>query len=417
MNFSYYIRTLLNSVDRPLLLISKTEVEGLFKDINQQLNTHVGFPDVYREPGFCLDFLGEGTPRPRYLGRLSSDCIMADLEAQIPAQGSSLEEPETLDDRSFPSFQQKMQAALLASKTKSKVDQDKRRKDRIKNKKGLYSELKRSQCYLGLRPRGTAQLPNFVTNPNMTQEESERAQEAYEVAAGMRLPCLDLLAKATYQFDRNVVFVCIDIEVYERNPRRLTEIGVCTLDTLDLVDLAPGKGGESWMDLLRCRHFRIAENAHLTNKDFVTGCPDRFELGESEWISVKDAPQVLSSCFKFPFSEPGKYTPYPADVRRLAPGGMMIAPQIVEHSSHIRNVVLVGHNIRSDIDYMRTIGYDVGNLTNLIEAIDTSNLFRAFKHEQNPRNLGSVLLEFELTGWNLHNAVSKHLVLYHLFFF
>ena len=397
----------MDSTEKPLLLIPQTEVELLFKDINQGLNLGVGFPDVYREPGFRLDFIEEGSPLPRFLGRLSSDCIMAELEVLIPAQGSALEEPENVDDRTLPAFRQKMQGALLASKQKNKAAQDKRRMERIKTRKGLFAELKRSQCYLGLRPRGINQPTNFVANPNLTFEETQQAQEAYELAAGIRLPLLNFSAKAPHQFDRNVVFVCIDIEVYERDSNKLTEIGVCTLDTLDLVNIAPGEVGKKWMEKLRYRHFRIAEYAHLTNKDFVDGCADRFEFGTSEWISIKDAPRVIASCFKAPFSEPGKYTPHPAEARQLHAAGSRKHTQVNESPSHNRNVVLVGHSIKSDIDFMRKVGYDVGNLSNLVEAIDTSNLFRAFKHEQNPRNLGSVLLDFELTGWNLHNAVSR----------
>ncbi|KAI4248959.1 MAG: hypothetical protein L6R42_009137 [Xanthoria sp. 1 TBL-2021] len=57
-----------------------------------------------------------------------------------------------------------------------------------------------------------------------------------------------------------------------------------------------------------------------------------------------------------------------------------------------------------DIDYLRKLGYDVSNLSNLIEALDTADLYRAWKHHQNPSKLGSVLMEIEMIGWNLHNA-------------
>lgn len=72
-----------------------------------------------------------------------------------------------------------------------------------------------------------------------------------------------------------------------------------------------------------------------------------------------------------------------------------------------RNIILVGHDIQSDINYMRSIGYDVSNLPNLLEAIDTADMFKALKHEGQSRSLGGVLLELEMVGWNLHNAVSQ----------
>lgn len=69
-----------------------------------------------------------------------------------------------------------------------------------------------------------------------------------------------------------------------------------------------------------------------------------------------------------------------------------------------RNVVLVGHEVKSDIEYLRAIGYDVTNLSNLLEAVDTIDLYKAMKHAPNTPSLGTILLELELTGWHLHNA-------------
>ena len=68
-------------------------------------------------------------------------------------------------------------------------------------------------------------------------------------------------------------------------------------------------------------------------------------------------------------------------------------------------MILVGHNIRSDISYLRSIGYDVGNLGNVLEAIDTIDLWRAWKHEQQATKLGNVLLELDVAAYHLHNAV------------
>jgi hypothetical protein len=46
----------------------------------------------------------------------------------------------------------------------------------------------------------------------------------------------------------------------------------------------------------------------------------------------------------------------------------------------------------------------VYNLSNLQEFVDTSNMWQALKRDANPRNLGSVLAELDIVGWNLHNA-------------
>ena len=402
---------MLDTTQKPLLLIPETEVEELFREIKMTFDIQISFVDATIEPGLQLGFQQEGSPRPRFLGRLTNLCSVIDLEAMIPGEGSAAEEQEVLDERSLPIFRAKMSAAIQAGKQKSQHAKDKRRIDRMNVKKGWCAELKRAQCYLGLRPRGTARKEDFYGDPNMSWDDSQRAQEEYEKAAGIRLPPIDLAASAPFPFDRNVVFVCVDVEAYERDQRRVTEIGISTLDTLDMIKVPPGERGEEWMKLMRCRHFRIVETSHLNNSEFISGCADRFreQFGTSEWISIKQAPQVIASCFKSPFSTPGQYTPYPASIHDVPRHGFNVLPLVQDDPNIKRNIILLGHDVRSDIDYLRKIGYDVGNVPNVVEAIDTVNMYRAFKHEQNPRSLGSVLLEFDIAGWYLHNAVSDFL--------
>ena len=394
---------------KPLLLIPREEVLDLFKEIYTNLRIPAKFPDVTRHPGFDIEFEEEGSPRPRYLGRLTDHMSLLDLEAEIPEPGMEPGEPQVLEDRTFPAFRRKMEAAIQAGKNRQKNAKSKKKQDRVIQKRGWCAQLKRAQCYLGIRPRGIASKEDFHNNPNHTYEESRAAQAAYEKAAGLKLPTLVATSPAPYPFDNDVVFVCVDVESYERDHKKITEIGISTLDTLDLLNTPPGEGGVEWMKKIRARHFRIAEYAHLQNTEFINGCADRFEekFGKSEWISINEAPQVIASCFRHPFSTPGQYASYPSDVRmvgRYGCGSQYVPP--VNKDAPKRNIVLVGHEISGDIQYLRNIGYDVSNLSNLLEAIDTTDLFRAMKHGQNPTSLGSVLLDLELIGWNLHNAVS-----------
>jgi hypothetical protein len=39
-----------------------------------------------------------------------------------------------------------------------------------------------------------------------------------------------------------------------------------------------------------------------------------------------------------------------------------------------------------------------------LETADTAFMWRYLKRETNPRNLGSILAELGIIGWNLHNA-------------
>lgn len=231
-------------------------------------------------------------------------------------------------------------------------------------------------------------------NPNLTWEEMLKANEKQDQAAKVIVPKLDVEKLVPYPFDSEAVFVSVDVESYERNHNFITEIGISTLDTHDLAAIPPGEGGINWMRKIRARHFRISEFTHLVNKDFIVGCADRFEkdFGDSEFISIKDAPHTVASCFRPPFSASSDSADWNAS----------------EHleSDPKRNIILVGHDTRTDIAYLRSLGYDPGNLSNLLEVLDTAELFRALVYDYQPKALGGLLLDLGMTGWNLHNAVS-----------
>lgn len=101
---------------------------------------------------------------------------------------------------------------------------------------------------------------------------------------------------------------------------------------------------------------------------------------KSEFIALNDAPKVIASCFKPPFSGPDQV------------------------SDPDRPIILLGHDTAADVNFMSQLGYDVHNLRNLQEIADTASMWRYLKREPNPRNLGMILYELEIAGWNLHNA-------------
>ncbi|KAL8714133.1 MAG: hypothetical protein Q9220_001861 [cf. Caloplaca sp. 1 TL-2023] len=390
----YYIHTLLSSASKPLILIPATEVQALFDDIKKELRLLVYFPSPDREPGFLLSFDEPGIPRPQYLGRLNLQHSLDDMEALIPPYKSSENDAQRSNDRSFAAFKKKMEAAVEATRQKSKHQRDKKKKERIGIRQGWCEQLKRTQCYLGIRPRAEPDLLDPLQDPNIPQRELERALKRYHLAQCLDLPGLIVSESAPFRFQNDVVFICVDVEAYEKEHRPITEIGVSTLDTRDLTTLPLGEGGTAWMKKIRSRHFRIKETAHLHNSEFVAGCADRFEseFGVSEWISIREAPQVIASCFRPPYSAEADPVCTGSEVN----GDATSLPK--------RKLILVGHDIRMDIDYLRKIGYDVSNLSNIIEALDTADLYRAWKHQQNPTKLGTILCDLELVGWNLHNA-------------
>lgn len=220
-----------------------------------------------------------------------------------------------------------------------------------------------------------------------------KAKERQDQAAKVIVPKLDVEELVPYPFDSDVIFISVDVESYERNHNFITEIGISTLDTHDLAKIPPGEGGINWMSKIRARHFRISEFTHLVNKDFIVGCADRFEkeFGESEFISIKDAPRLVASFFRPPFSPSLESADWNALERN--------------ESDPKRNIILVGHDTKTDIAYLRDMGYDPSNLSNLLEVLDTTELFRALVYDNQPKGLGGLLLDLGMTGWNLHNAV------------
>lgn len=200
-------------------------------------------------------------------------------------------------------------------------------------------------------------------------------------------PGINIKYPAPYEFESNVIFISIDIECYERDKRKVTEIGVSTLDTMDLVDLSPGPHGENWFQKIRSRHFRIKEYTHLENRDFVHGCAGDFRFGKSEFISLADAPKVLATCFRPPYSA---------------------TDSEVDHlREEKRTIVLVGHDFANDLRYMQRLGYDVTNLSNLHQRhpiADTQGLYRALWQQWDAVKLGAILEEAEIAPFGLHNA-------------
>lgn len=357
------------SSPKPLIFVPAADVEAFILEINKKLKLRLRVPN---EPGFVIDFREPGSPCPRYLGMLSSKEDLPVLENNIPGPEFRHEAEDLVDLRTLSAFKDKIQLVIDAGKRKSMLSKGKKGGNRNDHgvagvaKGSCSAQLEKTCRHLG--------LDNIANDPSLQ-------------GINAKIP------NAT-SFHDNVIFISIDIEAYERSRGTITEIGISTLDTDDLFDLAPGRGGAEWIKRMRSRHFRINEASHLENHKYVTGCADKFEkrFGTSEWISIKDAPQVVASCFKYPFS---------------ALGNQSQSTEINQREAVVkRNIVLVGHDVRADIDYLRSMGYNVANVDNLLGAVDTADLDRAISHQKQCRNLGTIVSELGGTPWNLHNAVS-----------
>ncbi|KAI9785141.1 MAG: hypothetical protein M1839_000779 [Geoglossum umbratile] len=346
---------------KPLLLLSFLEVLSFFEIINKETRPPLKFPS--KSEGFQISFSEmDPTLRPRYLGESSGKNEFKNLEQTVPSasfrpDGENLNLPPS--ERTLAAFRKAMELAQDATKNKSKAVKARKQLQRAEKQRGWGRQIKRSQRYLGLRQR----------------KERVELEQVFRQDLKINHTPLDVTMPAPYEMEGSAIFIAIDVESYERDHKRITEVGISVLDTEDLGGVPPGKDGGQWMEKIQTRHLRVREHSHLRNKDFVAGCAERFEFGESEWVTLKDAPLVVAECF------------------RPSPPGQPL-----------RNIIIVGHDVYSDIDYLKVLGYNPLNLSNLIEILDTNIMYRFLKREQNPRNLGSVLADLGLMGWNLHNA-------------
>ena len=150
----YYIHPHIDAFSKPLILVPALEVEALLFDINQDFNTSYQMPSPNKEPGFLLNFDKKGSPRPRYLGRVDADTSVEDMESKIPAPDFKANgETGVHEDRSFAAFKAMIEAAIQAGKNKTKSQRERKKRERIFSKQAWCDQLKRTQCYLGLRPR------------------------------------------------------------------------------------------------------------------------------------------------------------------------------------------------------------------------------------------------------------------------
>ncbi|KAF1844507.1 uncharacterized protein K460DRAFT_404802 [Cucurbitaria berberidis CBS 394.84] len=358
---------------KPVILVRESQVYALLKEINDHLKLALRITNQQREEGLVSCFPDHPRCLPRYLGRSHSREDYDNMVENTPndmfrAAGEPSHPP--LEGHTLEDFKQQMEELADIQKAKNKATRAKRQLDRHGKQRSMADQFKRTQRYLGLRPGMmdvTAQPPS--------------------------LGAVDPMSPAPFIFDQSVVFVCVDAESYERAHHKITEIGVATLDTRELIGVAPGIDGANWRNLIRARHFRVNEYRHLVNTDFVTGCPDNFDFGQSTLVNLEDAALHVAACFHPPFG--AHHSNGVSDIATL-----MSNTDVNEK----RNIIFLGHDTLGDVKYLQQLGYDPMMVENILEALDTSVMYRVWRREQQPTSLGKILLAFDIPGFHLHNA-------------
>ncbi|KIV89007.1 hypothetical protein PV10_08626 [Exophiala mesophila] len=470
----YYIHPPSNQYTyKPIILVPFAQMQQLVNEISDAFQIDVSVP------GFplTLKFRDDGTPYPKRLGTSTSREMARQLETEIPqppvGHGQAPPDTSASVQEAFECFQQMCHEAITACKGKGKAG-------RAHNKygspgfssgtgHGLHS-LHQAQRYLGLRPPSKKPQSPKESLPSIEQEK----------AAGTLLHRLDITSPPSYPFDKAPVLISLDLEAYERAHHLITEVGISTLDTLDLEDLPPGPGAINWIDQIRSRHFRISGREHLVNKDFCPGHPDHFQFGKSEFVDVNAVGGEIDKCLQWPFSVQYKHAAIKDDWNAASParkhteallndnasddegfGGVKIGPTNDEQDTasrsaatnvlkdigatnsvpdkwsmppdpisqqrgnRQRNIVIVGHAISADFDFLKNLGSKTFNSylghqsviavdgddlsTNpqsliIDQPLDTTQIYRAWKQEKSPRKLATVLKELGRPCHYMHNG-------------
>lgn len=209
---------------------------------------------------------------------------MADiLTTNVPAEDFKLKgEPEetlTPSNRSLAAFKTKVEGIIAVQKREKTTNKDKKKVERIAQQESWRHSIKRIQRYMGIRQCQNSSDAADLAAFESLSIEADGDKKGAAAQPALSTSTIDPTKPAPFDPEGSVVFVCVDVEAYERPPRPITEVGVATLDTLDLKGLAPGENGKDWLGKIRARHFRIEETKLLENTEYVRGCADRFEFG------------------------------------------------------------------------------------------------------------------------------------------
>ena len=466
---SYYICPLSSMFAKPILLLPLQQVQHLINQINNAFGIEMECPP---DP-FTVSFFDDGTPQPKLLGTSTSRDDVSGLEASIPpasdSYGDDLDEKQKVvvdeastsgkiakhpTDRSLEAFKAKVERIVTGTKKSKAVAKKKKDHERLLRQEDWAKSVKRAQRYLGLRPKLNTILTSQMASTT-SWSDAQQLQQDFFKKSGAILDPIDVNIAAPFPFDQEVIIISIDVEAYERDHRKVTEVGVSTLDTLDLVDIPPGEGGQNWIDQIRSRHFRVRERSHLVNKEFCGGDGNAFAFGNSEWVSLSDdeAAQAVDKCFEYPFSAAYKQAPEmsangenekPVNGATINVEGVEIPgpnSNIAQHTAnqkaanHIletrataqkvpktRSIILIGHDLENDVRYLRDLGcstfaaslgasatYPIaamgtGKRAIIHDFLDTAIMYRVLVKETQNQSLTRVMAALDRTAWHLHNA-------------
>lgn len=236
---SYYIAADYCEV---ITFIPEHQLQTLFDDINKEFpQAKIKITDKDHEGGLIIDFEDlRQELRPRWLGRCASRSHYRAWTDKLSMQPFMTLPTGSPPDRSIEAFKAKVDTANAANKAKKKAGKVQSFQKQLVQRQDMVRQGLRAQRYLGLLPKSeTSSMPDISGLSITTSVEVNQPPP--------------------YPFDMDSIFIAIDLEAWESPPRMVTEVGIATLDTRDLKNVAPGNVGKNWHSLIRGRHIRIDE--------------------------------------------------------------------------------------------------------------------------------------------------------------
>lgn len=372
---SYYIHCPVDMNMKPVILVPTYQFQHLLDVVNAKLDTRLTIPPGTNEERFTLLFGLGNTPRPRFLGRCNSSSSHKNLRNAIPRR-AVIDDLAKATPLGIDEFRRLLKLTRAERGTQRKSD--KNRLKRIKEHKAWGQSIKRVQRYLGLRCKvgaGTSGVPGHFTALNLSEPTAEKPEDS-------------------------VLFVAIDVEAWERNQNIITEVGIAMLDTTDIQHIPPGEGGREWFKHIRARHVRIKENMWAVNGRWVADSAEWFGFGFVLPFSVSlNLEQELTLFRESEIVNQSRIVPL---IREQIDRATFVDP--VDGITKPRPVVLVFHEASSDIKYLEIVGYNVGEVKNVLEAVDTRQMHQYLVQSNNSGSLSAVLANLDISHRHLHNA-------------
>ncbi|CAG8452414.1 7067_t:CDS:2 [Paraglomus brasilianum] len=166
--------------------------------------------------------------------------------------------------------------------------------------------------------------------------------------------------------EKKYLFIAVDVESYERDHACILEVGWSIYDSRK--DITDDPENKPYLD----RHFCATEYRHMKNGKYVPDMKDKYMFGETIWANLNSIADQLRG-----------------DLNEAEKG----------------TVVFVGHDTKTDVKYLESIGIFVERDIEPAGTFDTAEMYAARSGKANDRiNLGRSCDEMGIENYCLHNA-------------